>query len=128
MSGPGRGSVRETRRVPVVKTVNDVVLFAVELVAWAAFGVWGWHVGAGPWRWVLAGILPLAVIGLWAVWAAPTSGNRLTDPALFAFQLGVFLIGAALLVLAERPVWGWVLGAVAMLVLVLDRTLADART
>ena len=107
----------------MVKSVNDVVLFAVELAAWAAFGVWGWHVAAGPWRWVLAIILPLVVVGLWAVFAAPTSGNRLADPALFAFQLGVFLAGAVLLVVAEWPVWGWTLGVVAVVVVVLDRAL-----
>jgi hypothetical protein len=116
----------ETRRVPVAKTVNDVVLFAVELVAWAAFGVWGWHVGVGPWRWVLAIVLPLAVIGLWAVVAAPTSAHRLADPALFAFQLGVFVIGAVLLALADRPVWGWTLGVVAVVVVALDRVLGSA--
>jgi hypothetical protein len=116
-------AVGQTRRVPVIKPLNDVVLFAVELVAWAAFGVWGWHVGAGPWRWVLAIGLPLAVIGLWAVFAAPTSGNRLADPALLIFQLGVFLAGAALLASADRPVWGWALAGVAAVVVVLDRVL-----
>ncbi|WP_170231497.1 YrdB family protein [Pseudonocardia kunmingensis] len=113
--------------MPLAKTVNDVVLFAVELAAWAAFGVWGWHVGVGPWRWVLAVFLPLAVIGLWAVLAAPTSGNRLTDPGLFAFQLGVFLVGAVLLALADRPAWGWTLGVVAVVVVVLDRARGSAR-
>jgi hypothetical protein len=118
--------VGETRRVAVAKTVNDVVLFLVKLVAWAAFGVWGWHVGVGPWRWVLVVVLPLAVIGLWAVVAAPTSGNRLTDPALIAFQFGVFLLGAALLASADRPVWAWTLGVVAVVVVVLDRVLKSA--
>lgn len=105
------------------RTVNDVLLFAVELVAWAAFGVWGWHVGQGPWRWGAAVVLPLAVIALWAVLAAPRSDRRLADPALFAFQLGVFLAGAGLLVLADRPVWGGALGVVAAVVVVLDRVL-----
>ena len=36
-----------------MKPVNDVVFFAVELAALAAFGVWGWHVGSGVWRFVL---------------------------------------------------------------------------
>lgn len=112
--------------VPVIRTVNDVLLFAVELVAWASFGVWGWHVGDGAWRWVLAAGLPLAVIGLWAVFAAPTSAHRRADPGLFALQLGVFLAGAALLVLAGHPGPGWALGAVALVVVVLDRALRYA--
>ncbi len=110
------------------KTVNDLVLFVVELVAWTAFGVWGWHVGQGPWRWALAVGLPLAVIGLWAVLAAPRSGRRLTDPALFAFQLLVFLLGAGLLVLADQSVWGAGLAVVATTVVVLDRVLAAAQS
>ena len=109
------------------KTLNDVLLFAVELAAWAAFGVWGWHAGQGPWRWVAAVGLPLVVIGLWAVLAAPRSERRLPDPALFAFQLLVFLAGAGLLVLAGRPVWGVALGVVATVVVVLDRVLDERR-
>lgn len=105
------------------KTINDVLMFAAELVAWAAFGVWGWYVVEAPWRWVLVIVLPLAVIGLWAVFAAPNSGSRLTDPWLLVFQLAVFLIGAALYVAAERPVWGWTFGALALVVVVLDRVL-----
>jgi Protein of unknown function (DUF2568) len=46
-----------------MKTVNGVLFFAVELAALAAlvaFGMWGWHVGSGVWRFVLAAALPLA--------------------------------------------------------------------
>ncbi len=114
--------------MPRARTVNDVALFAVELVAWAAFGIWGWHVGQGPWRWALAVGLPLAVIGLWAVLAAPRSGRRLTDPALFAFQLLVFLFGSGLLVLADQPVGGAALAVVATTVVVLDRVLGAAQS
>jgi len=35
----------------------------------------------------------------------------------------VFLAGAALLASADRPVWGWTLGVVAAVVVVLDRLL-----
>jgi hypothetical protein len=105
------------------KTLNDVVLFAVELAAWAGYGVWGWQVGTGPWRWVLAIALPAAVITMWSVLAAPRSRRRLRDPALAAFQLAVFLVSAALLVAAGRPAWGWPLAMVAVVVVVVDRAL-----
>ena len=106
-----------------IRTGNDILLFAVELAAWAAYGVWGWHVATGPWRWVLAIALPAAVITLWAVLAAPTSRRRLRDPALAVLQLAVFLVGAALLVAAGLPWWGWPLAAVAVVVVAVDRTL-----
>ena len=62
----------------------------------------------------------------WAVFAAPRSSRRLADPALFAFQLLVFLVGAGLLALADQPVWGAALAVVATVVVVLDRVLGRA--
>lgn len=111
-----------------LKISDDVLMFVVGLAAWAAYGVWGWHVAGGPWRWVLAIGLPLVVVAAWAFLAAPTSGTRLQDPALAVFQLAVFLVGAGLLVAAGRPVWGGVLAALALVVVVLDRTLLTDAT
>jgi hypothetical protein len=110
-----------------VKPVDDVVFFAVELAALVAFGVWGWHVGAGPggssspcWcRWCSpwrGGVL-----------AAPNSARRLTDPALVVFQLVAFLLAAAALWTTGRHGLGAALGVVAVVVVVLDRVLARDR-
>lgn len=106
-----------------MKPVNDVVFFAVELAALAAFGVWGWHVGSGVWRFVLVVALPLAFAVAWGLFAAPHASRRLTDPALLVFQLAAFLLAAAALWATGRTALGVALGGVAVAVVALDRVL-----
>ena len=45
------------------------LVFADELAAMAAFGVWGWQVGAP--RWLLVALLPLAAMTAWWLFASP---------------------------------------------------------
>jgi hypothetical protein len=107
-----------------VKIVNDVLFFAVELAALVAFGVWGWHLGSGVWRFVLAAALPVAFAVVWGFLAAPTSATRLTDPALLVFQLVAFLLAAVAVWATGRVGLGVTLGVVAVVVVGLDRVLA----
>jgi hypothetical protein len=103
-----------------VKPANDVAFFAVKLAALVAFGMWGWHVGSGAWRFVLVVALPLAFAVAWGLSAAPTASYRLADPSLIVFQLVAFLLAAAALWATGRTG----LGAVAVAVVVLDRVLS----
>ncbi len=107
-----------------MKTANDVLFFAVELAALVAFGMWGWHVGSGAWRFVLAAALPLAFAAAWGLLAAPTSSTRLADPALATFQLAAFLLAAVAVWATGRLGLGVALGVVAVLVVGLARVLA----
>lgn len=106
-----------------MRAVDDVAFFLVELAALVAFGMWGWHVGPGAWRFVLAVALPLALAVAWGLLAAPRAARRLADPPLLVFQLVVFLLAAAALWATGRVVLGVTLGVVAVAVVVLDRVL-----
>jgi hypothetical protein len=52
------------------------LVFADELAAMAAFGVWGWQVGTP--RWLLVVLLPLAAMTAWWLFASPKAryGSR----------------------------------------------------
>jgi len=55
--------------------------------------VFGWSLGTGVVRFLLAVGLPLAAAVCWGAYAAPRSARRLPDPQRFVFELGFF--GAA---------------------------------
>jgi Protein of unknown function (DUF2568) len=65
------------------------LVFLDELAALAAFGVWGWQVGAPPALWVV--VLPLAAMTAWWLFASPKArygggGRReLVKVLVFAF-------------------------------------------
>jgi hypothetical protein len=44
------------------------LVFVDELLAMAAFGVWGWQ---APARWLLVWLLPLAAMAVWSLLASP---------------------------------------------------------
>lgn len=106
-----------------MKPVNDILFFAVEMAVLVAFGMWGWHVGSGPWRFVLAVMAPVVFAVAWGVLAAPNSTRTLPDPALAVFQLGAFLLAAVALWAIGRTGLGVGLGVIAVAVVMLDRVL-----
>ena len=100
--------VRTPQTGPVVWSVLTL-LFLVELLAWAAYGVLGWALSPG-WLWVW--LLPLLVVSLWAATASPRArwrGAVLTPVVkLLAFTGAVLaLVGTG------HPVAGGVLGVLA---------------
>lgn len=94
-------------------TVNDLVAFAVEVVAFISLGVFGWH--AGPTtvlRWVfLLGILIVAG----TLWALVVSPQATFDMPAAALLLKVVILGAGVLALwsLTSAAWGILFGAVA---------------
>ena len=84
--------------------VNLAILFVAELGMLAALGYWGFytHTGAVAWLWGLG--LPLAVIILWSIWAAPKSGRRLKMPYRAGFAGALFGLAAFLLYRAGQEV------------------------
>lgn len=97
------------RRVPAAPgwTILSLV-FIDELLAMAAFGVWGWQVG-DP-RWLLVVVLPLAVITVWWLFASPKApyGSPAVRPLV-----KVVVFAAAATALWHAGHVGW---AVALLV------------
>jgi hypothetical protein len=110
-----------------VKILNDVVFFALELVMLVAYGIGGWYVGDGPWRYVAAVAVPLAVIVVWSAVVAPRASRRLRDPLLFVAQLGLILLSDVALIAAGAVGWGVALAVVAVIVVSLDRKWGSLR-
>ena len=82
----------------MIKVVNAGVSFLLELVALGIFGLYGYRLDLPVWARVMAAIaLPLLMIVLWVIFAAPKSGTRLSGLALLEFKVVVF--GAAVLAL-----------------------------
>jgi hypothetical protein len=63
--------------------INLGLRFILELAALAAMAWWGWRLGAGSWRFVLAAAIPIAAAVLWGVTAVPDDPSR-SGRALFA--------------------------------------------
>lgn len=83
---------------PAWRTANDCVRFALELIAVAALGAWGWHAATGWLAVVLAGAAPLAAMTVWGRYVAPRAPRYLNRPGRLIVEGGVF--GAAALALA----------------------------
>jgi hypothetical protein len=79
------------------------LVFVDELLAMAAFGVWGWH--HDP-RWVLVWLLPLAAMLTWYFLASPKAryGGTLVRPVAKAV---VFSVATLALVDADHETWAW---------------------
>ncbi|WCB96813.1 hypothetical protein DSM104299_05581 [Baekduia alba] len=88
--------------------LNLTLRFVVELAAFAALGVWGWHVG-GP---VPGLALPVAAMVLWGLFAAPKARIAAPDAVRLGTQALVLGGAAVALVAAGAPVAGAVLGIV----------------
>ncbi len=101
------------------------VRFATELALLAALAVAGWGLGDRPVLQVLlAVLLPLVAVTVWARLVAPRASGRLPDPARLAVESGLFVVGALGLVLVGFVALGVAFGAVAVVVAVGVRRVA----
>ncbi|WP_109506537.1 YrdB family protein [Nocardioides speluncae] len=89
-----------------MKTFGWTVLtlvFVDELLAMAAFGVWGYSLG-GPVRLLLAVVLPIAVMAIWWAFASPKAPYG--GPVLRYLVIGsVFCLASLALWHAGHPGW-----------------------
>ena len=82
----------------LIKSINQVIYFLVELSMLASLGYTGFQLSQHPFGKYVTGIgLPLLAAILWGVFAAPRSAHRLELPyrslfALTLFGLTVFLL------------------------------------
>ena len=75
----------------ILKQINQVVAFLLELVMLYMLAVGGNQFGKGNgWRYVLAVGLPVLAIGLWGYFSAPRSEHRLVFPYLSIFHFVLF--------------------------------------
>jgi hypothetical protein len=88
------------------------LVFVDELLAMAAFGVWGW--ASSP-RWLLVWLLPLLAMLVWFLFASPkaTYGGRVVRPVT-----KVLVFGLASLALWDAGHAGWALALLVFSVVV----------
>ncbi|MGW0433180.1 DUF2568 domain-containing protein [Micromonospora sp. NPDC003197] len=107
--------------------------FLLELAALAALAYGGWQAPAPVWgRLLLAVLLPLAAVAIWARWVAPKGRKVLPDPLRLIPEWCVFGGGALALVTAGLPGLGAALALLAagdrLVLWWLDRKSGDAAT
>lgn len=101
-----------------------VMRFALELALVALYGWFGFRLGSRlvpGLDWFLGIGLPLALVATWGAFVAPRASRRLPDPARLLLELVLFTIGAAMLFLTNRAIWG----ALLFVAFALDRLLLD---
>ncbi len=80
--------------------VNSAVRFLLELIAIAAFGIWGYHQSDTSLKILLAILLPLGFAMLWGVFAVKDDPSRsgktvVQTPGILRLLLELGLFGAA---------------------------------
>jgi hypothetical protein len=95
--------VRDHRQVAVFGWCVLGLVFLDELLAVAAFGIWGWQ--HDP-RLVLVWLLPVAAMTVWWLFASPKApyGGLVVRPVA---KVVVFGLATWALVDAGHPTWAW---------------------
>jgi hypothetical protein len=111
-------------RPSALRSVNLVVRLLCELGLLVALAVWGFHTGTGPVTKVALGLgAPLLAAVIWALWVAPASRRRLTDPARLVVEVVLFAAGVAALAAAGYPLVAVGFAIVVVVNIILDRVL-----
>lgn len=84
----------------MLKVLNQVIVFIMELVMLYSFWQFGHKTGSNTFtQYILAILLSAICIVLWGIFAAPKSAKRLSMPYLGLFRCGMFLTAALFLFL-----------------------------
>lgn len=104
----------------ILKGINATAAFITEIGMYVAYGMWAYHLTHnGVVRWVYALALPALVAVVWGIFAAPQASHRLHGASLFALELTLLLLSAALLAKTGYKSWAITLAAVSVLTQVL---------
>ncbi|MDN4477381.1 DUF2568 domain-containing protein [Demequina sp. SYSU T00039] len=82
---------------------NLAVRFLLEVAGLAALAYAGTQVADGAWGWVLAAVLPAAMIAVWARVAAPKARTGLSQETRQRLGSGILLLAAVALAIAGAP-------------------------
>lgn len=93
-----------------MRIANLILKFLLELAAFAALAFWGASTGDGAGSVALAILAPSAAIAAWGLYAAPRSPRRLPAASRIPFELAIFALAVAALVVAGEPDAAEVLG------------------
>lgn len=106
--------------ITAAKLANLVLAFLLELGVLIALGYWGLQTGQGTIAPIGLGIgAPLLAIGVWAVFGAPRSEQRLRGPWLLMLRVIFFGSGAVALWAAGQQITGVVFALISSINLVL---------
>jgi hypothetical protein len=93
----------------VLKGLNLLVRFLLELCMLAAVGYWGFKTGSGWAMKILLGIgLPILMAVLWGLFIAPRAMYPLKGISHLAVELILLGSGAVALFASGKPTLGWV--------------------
>ena len=56
--------------------INLALRFILEMSALLLMGMWGWQLSASAYRFLLAGLIPLAAAAIWGIFAVPADPSR----------------------------------------------------
>lgn len=77
----------------VIKYLNLLVSFLLEILLLIIAGYWGFHQGESVlMKYILALVLPVVIATLWGLFAAPKSKKRLKNPLRTIFKLVLFFL------------------------------------
>lgn len=88
----------------VIKMINVLVRFLLELCILVIFGYWGFKTGGQPLTRFLLGIgSPILFAIVWGAFLAPKSAMRLQDPLRLIVEVVLFALAAWALYSAGKP-------------------------
>ena len=97
----------------LIKQINLLVLFLLEIALVIIVGYWGFQQGETlTTKYILALILPAILITIWGIWAAPKSKRRLKNPIRTVFKLLLFSIGFFFCIDTGNFVFAWWFGSI----------------
>jgi len=119
---PAREDPRAPAPRPAWAGLTDACAFALEIAMLVLLAVTGTRIGSAlAVHVILAIALPALALGLWAIWAAPTSRRRLADPWRLVGQIVLFAITAGLAAAAGLLAWGVIFAVLAAGIFALTR-------
>ncbi len=79
--------------MPLLKMLNLLVRFLLELCILVIFGYWGFQIGGNPLMKFLLGLgAPILFAVIWGTFLAPKSSRRLDEPWLSLLELVIFAL------------------------------------
>ena len=103
--------------------INLLVAFLLELVALFAFGFWGWYVGDGIFKILLAIALPVLGAVIWGVFGTVGDSRgqpgskppvAVAGPVRLAIEVGIFILATLAFLAAGATLAGIIFGVVAL--------------
>ena len=97
-SGTAHETIRNRNKMQILKSLNEILAFILELAMFFCIGYFGFTKGRTVTsKWIIAIICVVIAITLWAIFASPNSQTRLNFPIRLVFELSMFLLASFLL-------------------------------